>query len=127
MNTLPPKIKRGTLGELLAQVYLLANGVQAAPPLRDSGNDLIACRGSSILALQVKTRKGYNFSKHNLPELYHGVVYIVLREKNRLCDISHPDVYLMSRAEIRSAPSLGKRMIEPYRINIQRVREVFRR
>jgi hypothetical protein len=125
MNALPPRIKRGTLGELLAQVYLLEYGVQAAPPLRDSGNDLIACRGESIFALQVKTKKKYNFSKGQLPELYHGAVFIVLKEKKGRCDISNPDIYLMTRAEIESASGLGKMAIKPFRISSQRIDSFF--
>jgi len=128
MNRLPPKVNRGTLGELLAQIHLLANGVQAAPPIRDSGNDLIACRGSDILALQVKTRKSYNFSKHRMPALYHGAVFVVLREEaDGRCDIAAPDVYLMSRAEIEAAESFGRRAMVRFRICPERVEEVFER
>jgi len=127
MNPLPPKVNRGTLGELLAQLYLLANGVQAAPPLRDSGNDLIACRRRDILALQVKTRKKHSFSKHHLPELYDGGVFVVLREDRGICDISKPDVYLMSRAEIEAAASFGAKAMRQFRICPERVDEVFRK
>lgn len=125
MNPLPPKVNRGTLGELLAQVHLLANGVQAAPPLRDSGNDLIACCGKSILSLQVKTAKRHDFAKRRLPQLYHAAVFIVLKEIEGFCDISRPDIYLMSRDEIERATSLGKKALEPFRMSCERVKNFF--
>ncbi len=42
MNQVTDKIMTGTIGELLVQIRLLQFGVQAAPPIKDSGNDLIA-------------------------------------------------------------------------------------
>jgi len=128
MNPLPPKVNRGTLGELLAQIHLLANGVQAAPPIRDSGNDLIACRGSDILALQVKTKKRHDFSKHQMPALYHGAVFVVLREEaDGRYDIATPDIYLMSRTEVEATKSFGRHAMERFRICPQRVDEVFQK
>src|SRR5258708_1588443 len=55
MNPLSPELVTGTVGELLIQLRLLQYGVQAAPPLKDTGNDLIAVRGESFRAIQVKT------------------------------------------------------------------------
>lgn len=125
MHPLTTKVKRGTLGELLAQVHLLVNGVQAAPPLRDSGNDLIACAGETILTLQVKTAKRHSFPKRRLPKLYHAAVFVVLKEVNEKIDVSGADVYLLSRKEIEDSTSLGKKALEPYRISKDRVAEVF--
>lgn len=56
-NPITAHITLGTVGELLVQLRLLQFGVQAAPPLKDSGNDLIAVRGSAIRTIQVKTTK----------------------------------------------------------------------
>jgi hypothetical protein len=58
MNPLSPELVTGTVGELLFQLRLLQYGVQAAPPLKDTGNDLIAVRGESFRAIQVKTTTG---------------------------------------------------------------------
>jgi hypothetical protein len=55
MNALFDTHFKGTLGELITQTFLLAHGVQAAPPIKDSGNDLIAVRGGSFRAVQVRT------------------------------------------------------------------------
>jgi hypothetical protein len=55
-NPINPMMKTGTLGELLVQIRLLEHDVQAAPPLKDTGNDLIALKGSVCRAIQVKTK-----------------------------------------------------------------------
>lgn len=54
-NPIPPELTTGTLSELLVQLRLLQYGVQAAPPLKDSGNDLIAVSGFEMRCIQVKT------------------------------------------------------------------------
>lgn len=56
-NPISAQISLGTVGELLVQLRLLQFDVQAAPPLKDSGNDLIAIRGSAMRTVQVKTTK----------------------------------------------------------------------
>lgn len=55
-NPLPKTTHIGTLGELLVQLRLLEFGVQAAPPIRDSGNDLIAIKGRVVKFIQVKSK-----------------------------------------------------------------------
>ncbi len=55
MNPLSKTCITGTIGELLVQLRLFQYGVQAAPPLKDSGNDLIAVRRETFRAVQVKT------------------------------------------------------------------------
>jgi len=54
-NPISDKIKTGTVGELLVQIRFLQYDVQAAPPLKDSGNDLIAICGEVFRGVQVKT------------------------------------------------------------------------
>lgn len=124
-NDLPPNVSRGTLGELLAQVYLLAHGVQAAPPIRDSGNDLIACRRGRFCALQVKTRKKHSFSRRGLPDIYDGVVLIVLKEDDHQFGTTKPDIYLMRRNDFEQADSLGKKALEDFRICPARIDYLF--
>lgn len=53
MNQVTDKILTGTLGELLVQIRLLQCGVQAAPSIKDSGNDLIAVNGKEFRAVSV--------------------------------------------------------------------------
>ena len=54
-NPISTAIKTGTVGELLVQLRLLQYDVQAAPPIKDSGNDLVALRGFVVRTIQVKT------------------------------------------------------------------------
>ncbi len=54
-NPISKAIKTGTVGELLVQLRLLQYDIQAAPPLKDSGNDLVALRGFAVRTIQVKT------------------------------------------------------------------------
>ena len=71
MNRITDNLKIGTVRELLVQLRLLEHDVQAAPPIKDSGNDLIAVRGESFRAIQIKTTTGNNFDKPNPDRKYH--------------------------------------------------------
>ena len=90
MNSITDQMLTGTVGELLVQLRLLEHNVQAAPPIKDSGNDLIAVRRNVFRAIQVKTRTGDKYSKDKLPELYHilAVVHLVENEETLLLDAS---------------------------------------
>ena len=90
MNTITNNMKTGTVGEILVQLRLLEHNIQAAPPLKDSGNDLIAIRGKAFRAIQVKTTTGNSFNKNELPELYHilAVVQLFADETRLLLDKS---------------------------------------
>jgi hypothetical protein len=55
MNRLYATTSKGTIGELVVQLHLLQYDVQAATPIKDSGNDLIAVRRRTFRAIQVKT------------------------------------------------------------------------
>ena len=68
MNELDSNTNTGTFGELLVQLRLFQHGVQAAPPLKDSGNDLIAVKERVFRAIQVKTTNQDRFDLRGLPE-----------------------------------------------------------
>lgn len=70
-NPISENMAKGTIGELLVQTCLLQYGVQAAPPLKDSGNDLIALKGDAIKTIQVKTCTNRFDTPLDLPEKYH--------------------------------------------------------
>lgn len=74
-NPLPKNLKKGTIGELLVQLRLLEFGVQSAPPIKDSGNDLIAIRGEVVKFVQVKTENRLR----NLPEIFHIIALVDLK------------------------------------------------
>jgi hypothetical protein len=79
VNPISPELTTGSIGELLVQLRLLEFGVQAAPPIKDSGNDLIAIRGPVFCAIQVRTTAGERYSVRDLPEFYHilAVVHVI--------------------------------------------------
>lgn len=82
MNELGNTTTVGTFGELLVQLRLLQYGVQAAPPLKDSGNDLIGVKGSVFRAIQVKTRTQDRFDLGDLPDrAYHLLALVALHGK----------------------------------------------
>ena len=79
MNQVTEKIMTGTLGELLVQARLLQYSVQAAPPIKDSGNDLIAVNGVEFRAVSVRTTTSGFYNKPETSRLYHvlAVVHLV--------------------------------------------------
>jgi hypothetical protein len=87
MNPITNKIKIGTVGELLVQLRLLEFDVQAAPPLKDSGNDLIAIRGEPMRAIQMKTtarNDGFPFRLDALPKMYPSLAIVRLRRATKI-------------------------------------------
>ncbi len=100
MNPIDENLKTGTLGELLVQLRFLQYGVQAAPPLKDSGNDLIAIRGNVMRAIQVKTTTTERFDCRGLPEMYHvlALVQLVGEDRDIHLDLCH--VFLLPKADI---------------------------
>ena len=99
-NPLHPNLITGTVGELLTQLRLLQYGVQAAPPLKDTGNDLIALRGWVIKCVQIKTTKGDTFDLRDLPEKYHFVVLIKLEGEGNDIFLDQTKIFLLTKEEI---------------------------
>lgn len=99
-NPISEALVKGTIGELLVQLRLLQFNVQAAPPLKDSGNDLIALRGYEVRTIQVKTCTGHIRRPADLPARYHLVAIVQLSgyDNNLLLDESR--IYLVPRADI---------------------------
>jgi len=77
-NPLPDNTTTGTLGELLVQLRLLEYGIQAAPPIKDSGNDLIAIKGRVVKFVQVKTSNSQIGQVRKLPNIYDVVILVEL-------------------------------------------------
>ena len=125
MNRITDLVRVGTAGELLVQIRLLEHCVQAAPPLKDSGNDLIAVRGDQFRAIQVKTvASGETYRKAGLPDLYHVLAVVKLEgdEKSFLLDES--EVFLIPHGRVRDAPSRLSELGE-YRMTPELVDAVF--
>ena len=100
MNRIPPDHKTGKIGELLVQLKLLVHDIQAAPPIYDSGNDLIAIHNTCFRAVQVKTSscsgRGWNIPKKE--KKYHVLALVRLAENPNEFDRSN--IYLFTKNEV---------------------------
>lgn len=105
-NPLPPRLATGTLGELLVQVRLLQFDVQAAPPLKDSGNDLVAFLRREARTIQVKTATNRMPRRRNLPDHYDLLVLVKLHRDGNGLHLDSSRIYILQRnavATIRRA------------------------
>ena len=104
MNKITDRLKLGTLGELLVQLRLLEFDVQAAPPLKDSGNDLIGIRGTAMRAIQVKATKievpGYQIRANELPPLYHILAIVKLEGDETNLHLDRSRVFLLAKEDV---------------------------
>ncbi len=124
MNDLPDKMNTGALGELLVQIRLLQFGVQAAPPLKDSGNDLIAVRKGVFKAIQVKTTTGNSYSARDLPERYHILAVVKLCASNGEVCLNSSQVFLIPKSMVSTAPR-GCARLSDYRLTRKHVDRLF--
>lgn len=123
-NPISENIRIGTVGELLVQIRLLQFGVQAAPPLKDSGNDLIAVRGESFRGVQVKTTARGNLHWNNLPTHYHILALVDLAGEDENIYLDASSVYLVPRSEVPNIrPNGGD--LERFRISQDLVDFIF--
>jgi hypothetical protein len=101
MNNLYATTKQGTVGELLVQLRLLEHEVQAAPPIKDSGNDLIAIRGREFRAVQVKTTTTGTIEKPGQEVLYHllAIVHLQVGQNGRYTT-DGAKIYLFGSEEV---------------------------
>jgi len=121
-NPISSQIRTGTIGELLVQVRLLQFDVQAAAPIKDSGNDLIAVRGEAFRGIQVKTKTRGQFQFGGLPRHYHIVALVDLRGEDDQIYLDHSEVFLLPRAIVeRGLPS----DLQPYKISQKLVDDIF--
>ena len=121
MNEISPEIRIGTIGELLVQLRLLQFGFQAAPPLKDSGNDLIAVRSNVFKAIQVKTTTRANYSKDRLPDHYHILAVVQLLDDGPNIFLDRSRVFLIPKSKVEESSRncdaiahtlLSKRIVE---------------
>lgn len=126
MNPLPSGVSLGTLGELLIQIRLLEYGVQAAPPIKDSGNDLIAIFGDAFKAIQVKATRSHRRRLHakRLPDQYHLLAIVQFGSRNLPLRLDRADIFLLSRQDVGTEAN-ARTDWEQYRLSEARVREVF--
>ena len=123
-NPISEELQTGTVGELLVQLRLLQHGVQAAPPLRDSGNDLIALNGFSFRCVQVKTTTSALPTWPSVDKRYHllAIVRLVRTEDSLLLDDSQ--IYLLKKEELNGVKRSWEGLT-PFLLTSGRVAELF--
>lgn len=124
-NPISDAIKTGTVGELLVQLRLLQYGVQAAPPLKDSGNDLIALKGFAIRCVQVKTTTTDVPAWPPEDKLYHLLAVVQLKGAEHDLYLDGSTVYLLSRDEVRRA-TRSWAGLEGFKLDERRIEVLFR-
>lgn len=124
MNLITDKINIGTIGELLVQLRLLEYGVQAAPPLKDSGNDLIAIKGESFRAIQIKTTKKNRFNTPKLDRKYHLLAIVQLVYSGEKISLDKTPIYIITKEQVKSS-TINIKDLEPYRMNAKYVEKLF--
>lgn len=104
MNTVSSKVSAGTLGELLVQLRLLQYGIQAAPPIKDSGNDLIAVNGEEFRAVSVRTTTTGLYTRPPDTRAYHVLAVVMLCGDGRELHLDGSPIFLIPKPEVASAP-----------------------
>lgn len=126
MNPITIPITIGSIGELLVALRLLQYGVQAAPPIKDSGNDLIAVRYKEFRAIQVKTTTTNRFNDLDdlQRRLYHYVAFVHLVKKADGFDLENSRIFLVEDHKIKQ----GSYKVEHFadlELNQERIDELF--
>lgn len=99
-NPISESMAKGTIGELLVQTRLLQYGVQAAAPIKDSGNDLIALKGYAVKTIQVKTCTNRFNTPLDLPEKYHLVALVKLCGHDTELLLDQTKIYLVAKDQL---------------------------
>ena len=124
MNRITDKIKVGTLGELLVQIRLLQFGVQAAPPIKDSGNDLIAVNGREFRAVSVRTTTTGTVCKPPDERLYHVLAVVDLADDEHQLFLDRSRIFLVEQPQVRDASTDISRLAR-FEISRERVEALF--
>lgn len=106
MNRISDKVLTGTVGELLVQIRLLQFGVQAAPPIKDSGNDLVAVSGDAFRAISVRTTSTGSYNKPSADRVYHLLAVVNLVGDDRRIDLDASEVFLLPRDDVVTASTV---------------------
>lgn len=124
-NPISRSVKIGTIGELLVQLRLLQYNVQAAPPIKDSGNDLIAIKGQIFKSIQVKTSTKDNFRIQNLPKFYDILALVHLVGENNNINLDESRIFLLRKKEVTGSLFNVNNLVGK-KLNETRINELFR-
>jgi len=118
-------MKIGTVGELLVQLRRLQNDVQAAPPIKDSGNDLIALRGFVMRTIQVRTTTGEIPRWPSADKLYDLLAVVRLEGEDRELRLDESKIFLVPKDKL---PALARTWdaLQPFELSGPYVAVLFR-
>lgn len=123
-NPIWPTVKTGTVGELLVQLRLLQYDVQAAPPLKDSGNDLIALRGFVVRTIQVKTTTTDVLPAWPEERLYHLLAVVRLKGENRDLLLDKSQIFLVRKGDLFNL-ARNWAALRPFELSQTQIDELF--
>lgn len=86
---------------MLVQIRLLQHDIQSAPPIKDSGNDLIAVKQNVFRAIQVKTTTGFEYQKGKLPKYYHIMAVVQLCGSGQAINLDQSRVFLVPKNNVK--------------------------
>ena len=124
MNQITDRILTGSLGELLVQTRLLQYNVQAAIPLKDSGNDLIAVNGREFRAVSVRTTTTGTYKKPAKNRAYHVLAVVCLVGSGRNVLLDKSSVFLIPKEEVAAASTDCKKL-DKYKFSRKMVEQTF--
>lgn len=104
-NPITSRMETGKAGELLLQIRFLQYGIQAAPPIIDTGNDLIAVRGFTFKSIQVKSTTTRTFNKPSDTCLYHLLAVVLLESTDDSLLLDNSVIYLIPRKDVLRLPA----------------------
>jgi hypothetical protein len=124
MNQVTDKIQTGSLGEMLVQIRLLQFGIQAAAPLKDSGNDLIAVNGREFRAISIRTTTSDRYKKPKIGRMYHVLVVVRLVGNGREVLLDKSELFLLPQPQVAAAPNNCLELSE-YKFSATQVERLF--
>jgi hypothetical protein len=123
-NPIPENNVTGLFGELLVQIRLLQFGVQAAPPIYDSGNDLIAVNGKEFRNVSVRTTTSTTFTKPKSERIYDVLAVVCLEGEDNEVRLDDSQMFLIPQPAVAGAPTDAKRL-DQFRFSRGLVEELF--
>lgn len=123
-NAISPELTTGTVGELLVQIRLLQYDVQAAPPLKDSGNDLIALRGFEVRCIQVKTTTNAIPPWPADTNRYHLLALVRLAGQGHELFLDRSEIFLLRKGDLTNIRRSWDNL-ERFALSRERIEELF--
>lgn len=125
-NPICENMVKGTIGELLVQLRLLQYGVQAAAPIKDSGNDLVAIKDSVIKTIQVKTSAGrFRTPIVDPQKKFHLLALVRLHGFGSQLLLDETEVYLIPKNRLDNIRINRKDCLAEYLISQTLVNQLF--